>query len=175
MALQNGGRVMTRTKSNPWNRPAEPSPSLPRSRARSRRSLYLGRFLTGFAPAARRAKALLAIRMRIAASLEISGVDWASILYGSGRDGSFYPLRWTLSARIALSVGLPAVLKRVREAPVGIEPTNSRFAVCRLTTWPRRRAPKLTGPFHLQVVLRAVCSASIIRPPVVTGPLETAR
>jgi hypothetical protein len=26
-----------------------------------------------------------------------------------------------------------------REAPVGIEPTNSRFAVCRLTTWPRRR------------------------------------
>src|SRR5688572_4983554 len=25
------------------------------------------------------------------------------------------------------------------EAPVGIEPTNSRFAVCRLTTWPRRR------------------------------------
>ena len=32
------------------------------------------------------------------------------------------------------------------EAPVGIEPTNSRFAVCRLTTWPRRRTPKLTAP-----------------------------
>ena len=30
-----------------------------------------------------------------------------------------------------------------REAPVGIEPTNSRFAVCRLTTWPRRRTPKV--------------------------------
>ena len=31
----------------------------------------------------------------------------------------------------------------ILEAPVGIEPTNSRFAVCRLTTWPRRRAFKL--------------------------------
>lgn len=30
------------------------------------------------------------------------------------------------------------------EAPVGIEPTSSRFAVCRLTTWPRRRARKIT-------------------------------
>ena len=34
----------------------------------------------------------------------------------------------------------------LREAPVRIELTNSRFAVCRLTTWPRRRAPKLSGP-----------------------------
>src|SRR5215216_6490377 len=32
-----------------------------------------------------------------------------------------------------------------REAPVRIELTNSRFAVCRLTTWPRRRAGKLSG------------------------------
>src|SRR3954447_20079127 len=32
-----------------------------------------------------------------------------------------------------------------KEAPVGIEPTNSRFAVCRLTTWPRRRTPNLTA------------------------------
>jgi hypothetical protein len=32
------------------------------------------------------------------------------------------------------------------EAPVRIELTNSRFAVCRLTTWPRRRATKLSGP-----------------------------
>ena len=31
------------------------------------------------------------------------------------------------------------------EAPVRIELTNSRFAVCRLTTWPRRRATKLSG------------------------------
>src|SRR5512141_3196014 len=30
------------------------------------------------------------------------------------------------------------------EAPVGIEPTNSRFAVCRLTTWPRRRVSQVT-------------------------------
>src|SRR5712675_3171386 len=34
----------------------------------------------------------------------------------------------------------------MREAPVRIELTNSRFAVCRLTTWPRRRATKLSGP-----------------------------
>src|ERR1700682_1797429 len=33
-----------------------------------------------------------------------------------------------------------------KEAPVRIELTNSRFAVCRLTTWPRRRATKLSGP-----------------------------
>src|SRR5450830_260699 len=33
-----------------------------------------------------------------------------------------------------------------REAPVRIELTNSRFAVCRLTTWPRRRVTKLSGP-----------------------------
>src|SRR4029078_3110826 len=32
-----------------------------------------------------------------------------------------------------------------REAPVGIEPTSSRFAVCRLTTWPRRRDPQVIG------------------------------
>jgi hypothetical protein len=32
-----------------------------------------------------------------------------------------------------------------KEAPVRIELTNSRFAVCRLTTWPRRRATKLSG------------------------------
>src|SRR5215204_4422890 len=32
-----------------------------------------------------------------------------------------------------------------REAPVGIEPTNSRFADCRLTTWPRRRTLKVTA------------------------------
>src|ERR1700737_4500720 len=32
------------------------------------------------------------------------------------------------------------------EAPVRIELTNSRFAVCRLTTWPRRRATKLSVP-----------------------------
>src|SRR5205809_6246939 len=31
------------------------------------------------------------------------------------------------------------------EAPVGIEPTNSRFAVCRLTTWPRRRTLNVTA------------------------------
>src|SRR6476646_5266761 len=31
------------------------------------------------------------------------------------------------------------------EAPVRIELTNSRFAVCRLTTWPRRRPTKLSG------------------------------
>src|SRR3954469_6430173 len=31
------------------------------------------------------------------------------------------------------------------EAPVRIELTNSRFAVCRLTTWPRRRTRKLSG------------------------------
>lgn len=31
------------------------------------------------------------------------------------------------------------------EAPVRIELTNSRFAVCRLTTWPRRRKTKLSG------------------------------
>ena len=31
------------------------------------------------------------------------------------------------------------------EAPVRIELTNSRFAVCRLTTWPRRRANKVIG------------------------------
>ena len=31
-----------------------------------------------------------------------------------------------------------------KEAPVRIELTNSRFAVCRLTTWPRRRyTPKV--------------------------------
>ena len=36
------------------------------------------------------------------------------------------------------------VSRCLTEAPVGIEPTNSRFAVCRLTTWPRRRARKLT-------------------------------
>ncbi|MDB4899792.1 MAG: glycosyl hydrolase, repeat, partial [Gemmatimonadetes bacterium] len=41
----------------------------------------------------------------------------------------------------------PRCVQVIREAPVGIEPTNSRFAVCRLTTWPRRRAPKLT-PRH---------------------------
>src|SRR3954466_2756180 len=35
--------------------------------------------------------------------------------------------------------------QRVREAPVRIELTNSRFAVCRLTTWPRRRTRKLSG------------------------------
>ena len=34
---------------------------------------------------------------------------------------------------------------RKQEAPVRIELTNSRFAVCRLTTWPRRRATKLSG------------------------------
>ena len=34
---------------------------------------------------------------------------------------------------------------RLREAPVRIELTNSRFAVCRLTTWPRRRNDKLSG------------------------------
>ncbi len=32
-----------------------------------------------------------------------------------------------------------------KEAPVGIEPTNSRFAVCRLTTWPRRRDTQVIG------------------------------
>src|SRR3982750_1919339 len=31
------------------------------------------------------------------------------------------------------------------EAPVRIELTNSRFAVCRLATWPRRRGSKLAG------------------------------
>ncbi len=31
------------------------------------------------------------------------------------------------------------------EAPVRIELTNSRFAVCRLTTWPRRRDDKVIG------------------------------
>lgn len=36
--------------------------------------------------------------------------------------------------------------QRLKEAPVGIEPTNSRFAVCRLTTWPRRRERKLSPP-----------------------------
>src|SRR4029078_163579 len=34
---------------------------------------------------------------------------------------------------------------RLEEAPVRIELTNSRFAVCRLTTWPRRRDDKLSG------------------------------
>src|SRR5947207_15978244 len=33
----------------------------------------------------------------------------------------------------------------IEEAPVRIELTNSRFAVCRLTTWPRRRANKVIG------------------------------
>ena len=54
---------------------------------------------------------------------------------------------WLYSCRV--SVGENARSSRIvregPEAPVRIELTNSRFAVCRLTTWPRRRAPKLSG------------------------------
>jgi hypothetical protein len=45
-----------------------------------------------------------------------------------------------------LELAGPLVGNLLEEAPVRIELTNSRFAVCRLTTWPRRRATKLSGP-----------------------------
>jgi hypothetical protein len=46
-------------------------------------------------------------------------------------------LRWARAKSMAESL--------LQEAPVRIELTNSRFAVCRLTTWPRRRGSNLSG------------------------------
>jgi hypothetical protein len=80
--------------------------------------------------------------------------DWALQQEGS--------VRWSRTDPSLAGDGLRAACNETRtpcnqcffrEAPVGIEPTNSRFAVCRLTTWPRRRAPKIilrtVSAYHL--------------------------
>jgi hypothetical protein len=69
------------------------------------------------------------------------------------------------SGRLALT---PFIVITHPEAPVGIEPTNSRFAVCRLTTWPRRRTLNLTArnprsqaePFRIDHEPRGACPGS---------------
>ena len=55
------------------------------------------------------------------------------------------------------------LVKPLEEAPVRIELTNSRFAVCRLTTWPRRRTNKAIGSRAPRAIEQRICSLRIRR------------